>query len=561
MARSIWILIFVFAVSAIRPAAAQHHASSGDAATHRYDNLGTHHRSVTISSDASSADLAQQYFDQGMRLAYAFGRPDAVAAFREAQRLDPGCAMCYWGEAWALGPYINEPLYDEAAAPAYDAAQKAKSLAPRSSPVEQALIEAMAARYAPAAPGDAAAVEAASGGAAADEAASDTAPTRRTALDSAYADAMRDVVGRFPDDLDAATLYAEALMVLRPWDYWTGDGRPQPGTEEAVARLESVLGRSIQHAGACHLYIHIVEASPSPERAEACADRLAEGIPGASHIQHMPSHIYMQIGRYGDSVRANQKAWQMDQRARRGEAVAIYPGHNLHMLVFAGWMDGQSAVAIQAARDLARLSPADGFYPTLLLARFGRWDEVLEVKRPNDSPFDEGMWSFGRGLAHLRMERPDSARSYLHRLAGIIEEIPDSLTYGFVGHRQTDLLNMAAGILRGELAASEGRIDEAVAALERAIALEDNLAYDEPEPWPLPTRHVLGAVLLEANRPADAERVYREALLIHPENGWSLFGLAQSLSAQARDDDAAAAWSDFERAWTRADVALHASRF
>ncbi len=591
MTRSIWVLAFILAVPALRPVAAQHHGSSSDPTTHLYDNLGTHHRSITISADAASPESVQQYFDQGMRLAYAFARRDAAASFREAQRLDPNCAMCYWGEAWALGPYINEPLYDDAVASAYEAAQQAKSLTHRASPIERALIGAMAARYAPAvnaatagsASGDAAAGTAPSGGTAAfaGDAAAATGPSggdaavadvagdaapgpalpSRAALDSAYADAMRDVVHRFPDDLDAAALHAEALMVLRPWDHWTPDGLPQPGTDEAIAMLEGVLARDILHAGACHLYIHIVEASPVPERAEACADHLAAGIPGASHIQHMPSHIYMNIGRYGDSVRANQIAWQMDQRAHRGEAVAIYPEHNLHMLVFAGWMDGQSAVAIQAARDLARISTADAFYPTVILARFGRWDEVLEMGRPADDPFQEAMWSFGRGLSHLRMDQPDSARSYLERLAHINEATPDSLTYGFVGHRQTDLLNMASGILRGELAASEGRYADAVEALEQAIVHEDNLAYDEPEPWPMPTRHVLGAVLLEADRPADAERVYREALNIHPANGWSLYGLAQSLAAQGRDDESIDAWSDFERVWARADVALHSSRF
>ena len=535
MYRFLIVLTGVLSTLVVLPAAAQHHASTSAPAMHLYDNLGAHHRPVTTTSAE-----AQRYFDQGMRLAFAFGRSDAAAAFREAQRLDPNCAMCYWGEAWSLGPYINEPLYDEARVPAHEAARKARSLAGGATPIEQALIDAMGVRYAPP---------------------QDAPSSDRASLDAAYADAMREVVRRFPEDLDATALHAEALMVLRPWDHWTADGGPQPGTEEALTVLESVLDRDLEHAAACHLYIHLVEASPRPERAEACADHLAAGIPGASHIQHMPSHIYMNVGRYADSVRRNQIARQMDQRAARGEAVAIYPEHNLHMLVFAGWMDGQSAVSLQAARDLARLSPPDAFYPVVVLARFGRWDEVLEVSGPVEPPFQAGMWSFARGLAHLRLDDADSSRFYRDRLSSTARATPDSLLWGFVGHRQADLLNIAAGILSGEVAASEGRFDEAVAALEEAIAVEDRLAYDEPEPWPLPSRHVLGAILLEADRAAEAERVYREALEIHPENGWSLFGLARSLTMQDKNEEAAAAWSRFDEAWARADVALYGSRF
>ncbi len=526
-------LACVLALVATSPAAAQHHGSAEEPAVRLYDNLGPFQRPITT----ASAD-AQQYFNQGMRLAFAFGRREAAASFKMAQQHDPDCAMCYWGKAWALGPYINEPMYDEAVPRAYESIQTARDLAGGASDVEKDLIEAMAARYA-----------------ATPEAAD------RPALDSAYADAMRDVVRRYPHDLDAGALFGEALMVLRPWDHWTSEGLPQPGTEEAVAVLESVLGRDIKHAGACHLYIHLVEASPAPERAEACADYLADGIPGASHIQHMPSHIYMNIGRYGDSVRANQRALRMDQRAREGQAVAIYPEHNLHMLVFAGWMDGQSAVAIQAARDLAKISSADAFNPILLLTRFGRWDEVLALAARPDERLEEGLWSFARGMAHLRLARQDSAAWYRNRLASITADTPDSLTYGFFGHRQADLLQMASGILNGELAAAEGRFEDAMRELEQAMVLEDNLTYDEPEPWPLPVRHVLGAIQLEAGRPRMAEQTYRDALLDHPMNGWSLYGLAQSLEAQGKSAEAAAVRADFEEAWSRADVWLKSSRF
>lgn len=499
-----------------------------------YSNLGPYTRPVTTSSS-----LAQRYFNQGLRLAYAFGRPQAVRSFREAQRHDPHCAMCYWGEAWALGPYINEKMDPKAGVQAYQAIQKAKGLVPQQTNAnEQALIEAMALRYAP-----------------------DPTPENRATLDRAYAAAMGEVVRRFPQDLDAGALFGEALMVLSPWDHWTREGQPKPGTEEAVAVLESILARNIKHPGACHLYIHLMEASPTPEQAEACADLLADQIPGASHIQHMPSHIYMHIARYGDAVRTNQNAWQVDQQAAHDQAIAIYPAHNLHMLIYAGWMDGQSAVALQAARDLAKLSPDNAFYPSLILTRFGRWDEVLALSQPEDA-FQQGFWHFAQGMAHLQKAHPDKAHLHLDHLTRIAQATPDSLTYWYFGKiHQADLLTIAQGILEGELATFEGRDDDAVQALEQAVSLEDSLAYAEPEPWPLPVRQVLGAVLLELDQPVQAERVYREDLEDHPHNGWSLIGLAQSLEAQDKPKQATEARSAFEKAWARADVWLPASRF
>jgi len=334
--RRLLLFAFLLAVLAVGSARAQEAPSP---TVPLYDNLGPHGRVIS-----TSVPMAQRYFDQGMQLTYAFGRGDAVPSFRAAQQHDPDCAMCYWGEAWALGPYINEAMDSTAGVEAYQAIQQAKRLAGTARAHEQALIEAMAARYAP-------------------------IPTEenRAVLDSAYADALRDVVRRFPHDLDAGAFFGEAVMVLRPWDHWTADGQPQPGTHEALAILESVLARDVKHPGACHLYIHLVEASPDPARAEVCADHLGAAIPGASHIQHMPSHIYMHIGRYGNSVRANQKAWLVDQQAAQGRAVGIYTGHNLHMLLFAGWMDGQSAVALQAAEDLAKISSASAFYPVRLM--------------------------------------------------------------------------------------------------------------------------------------------------------------------------------------------------
>ncbi len=521
------------------PLAGQHadHGASAAATSDSvplYDMLGTQSRTIT-----TTVPLAQRYFDQGLRLTYGFGHDEAVKSFREAIRRDPACAMCAWGVAWSLGPYINAGRDSAKLVDAWIAIQDAKRLARSRGAVtdaERALIEAMSTRY-------------------------EKVPNRTRApkLDSAYANAMRDVVRRFPHDLDAATLFAEALMVLRPWDQWTREGLPKPGTEEVLAVLESVLGRDIRHPGACHLYIHAVEASRQPERAEACAELLGDAIPAASHVPHMPSHIWMRIGRYGDGVRANQRAWHADQMAVQGRGVQIYPTHNLHMLLFAASFDGQSAVAWQAAKDLARISKQTSFYVPLVLARFGRWEDLLELRDVPENAFHRGIWEHTRGLALLRTGQADSAAAYLEALDARLAETPDSLR--FRGHPQRALLGIARGILAGEVAASWSDWDTAVGALEAALPLEDSLRYDEPEPWITPVRHVLGAVLLEADRPKEAERVYREALADHRENGWSLFGLEQALRAQRRDAEADEVAARFRKAWVRADVWIWGSRF
>ena len=496
-----------------------------------YDGLGTYSRRIT-----TREPLAQRYFDQGMRLTFGFGHPEARRAFREAVRIDPECAMCHWGLAWSLGPYINGPRPDSASAvEAHAAARRAVALKRSATPAEQALIDAMAVRYAP-------------------------VPTRdnRARLDSAYARAMRDVVRHVPDDLDAGALLGEALMVLRPWDQWTRTGDPQPGTDEVLAVLESVLARDLRHPGACHHYIPATEASRDAGRAARCADLLGDVIPGASHIPHMPSHTYMRIGRYADAVRANQRAWHADQRAAYGGAPGIYPPHNLHMMLLAASYDGQSAVAAQAARDLARQFPEHGFYAVLVPVRFGRWEEILEMRPLTLNAFQRGMDHFARGMAHLGLGRADSAATYRDSLRSTLDSTAESARYR--GHPQRSLLGIALAILDAERSATEGRHDVAVATLRGALPLEDSLEYDEPEPWPMPIRHVLGAILLESGRPGDAEAVYREDLQVHPDNGWSLFGLARALSAQGREADAREVMQQFERSWARADVWLRGSR-
>ena len=509
------------------PATAQHEAhapAAGDSTIRLFDNLGPHARTVTT----RSAD-AQRYFDQGMRLGYGFGMPEARRSFEAAIAADPECAMCHWGLAWTLGPYVNEGIDSANEVRAAAAAQQARRHARRATPVERALIDAMALRY-----------DARRGS------------EHDASLDSAYANAMREAYRRFPDDLDVASLFAESLMVLRPWDYWTRTGEPQPGIEELMTVLERALAADLRHPGTCHLYIHATEASREPARAERCAELLVDGMPGASHMRHMPSHTYMRIGRYGDAVRSNQLAWIADQQAGYGGATAIYPSHNLHMLLFAAAYDGQSGVSIQAARDLAREHDWSDWQVPMVLARFGRWQEILDLP-PAPSGFDAAIGTYARGLARLRTGEAGLARMDLAALqAAATDSAADTWSRA--------LLGIAHAILASEVARGEGRFDDAIATLEGARPFEtDSLKYDEPEPWLVPLRQVLGATQLEAGRAADAEATYRGELETHPENGWSLHGLYLALDAQNKDAEAAEVLARFRRAWSRADVDIRGS--
>lgn len=495
-----------------------------------YGTLGDWKRPVTTSSE-----VAQAYFDEGLQLVYAFGIETAVHSFRAGRTEDPACAMCWWGEARALGPYLNGGMGPEAEREAYGVIQEALSLVPEhTTPVEAALIEAMAIRY----------VE-------------DPEDEPRARLDSLYADAMGEVAQRFPDDLDVQTFWAESLMLLRPRRGWVE--LDDPSVREILEILEPILEEDLAHPGACHLYIHLVEASGEPERAEPCSDLLADAIPGASHIQHMPSHIYMTIGRYGDAVRHNLRARHADERAAYGGVPGIYPAHNLHMLVFSSVFDGQSAIALQAARDLARVSAQHAFYLPVTLAIFGRWDEVLELHERPEDPFLEGMWRWARAMAHLRTGREGSAGDELDRLRQIETEVAPEAS--FRHHSQQALLSIPRAILEGEMAAARGDPGGAIRALQEAVQAKDALIYDEPEPWHLPPRLVLGALLLEMDRPQEAENVYRAALEQHPSLGWALFGLTRALERQGRVGAAEDVRGDFEEAWARSDIWLRASRF
>ena len=487
--------------------------------------LGVFKRPITTSSSE-----AQAYFNQGFQLMYAYGKQDATRSFREAEKRDPNCAMCYWGEAWSWGSYLNGAMQSWEAPYAYTASRKALELAPgHTTPEERDLIDAIQLRY----------VE-------------HFTPDKRRDQDQAYAEAMHKLAEKYSNDLDVATLYADSLFIMEPRQGWRDINSANVKRIQAV--LEGVLKIDPEHVGACHLYIHLTEATTVPGKAEACADSLGEKIPGASHLNHMPAHTYNQIGRWGDSVRANIEAFHSDQKSKIGEGFAIYPDHNLHMLLFAASMDGQGAVAMQAANDYFTLN-GKNLMQVLTRIRFGRFDQVLEIKeRPKDE-IDAGIWDFGQGYAHLRNGEKEFARAYSERL----HKSAETSKAVFRGHSAHDVLGVLDGILAGEIYRSSGDLDKAIASFERSVERYDSIVYDEPEPLPFAARHWLGAALLEAKRYPDAERVYREELKRHPKNGWSLYGLKAALEAQGKPSTDVA--KEFAESWSRSDTWIEASRF
>ncbi len=513
-----------------------------------FDDLGTHHHAIS-----TDVPLAQRYFDQGLILAYGFNHAEALRSFEAAAKLDPNCAMCFWGQAFVRGPNINKPMDDADVAAAYAAAQKALALSATVSAREQAYIEALAQRYAPAPVAD------------------------RSALDRAYAEAMRGVVKRHGEDLDARALFAEAQMDLMPWDYWTKDLEPKPATSEVIATLEGILKEDPAHVGAIHFYIHIVEASTTPERAEPYADRLRNLVPGAGHLVHMPSHIYIRVGRYHDASVANELAASADesyiaQCNAQGFYPALYYPHNIHFLWFSSAMEGRSAVSIEAARKLARNIPIEQipqlpflefFLPMPLfgLVQFGKWDEILaEPAPPGELIYWTAIWHYARGLAYLAQGDFAAAKGEGAALTTIsksddLEAMEVPLLMG------KSLIFIATDILNGELAGAERLYSEQINALKMAVERQDALPYMEPPYWYYPVRQSLGVALLNAEQPAQAEAVYSRDLEINRENARSLYGLAQSLRAQHRDAEAAQATKRFTQAWSRADVTLTTSRF
>ena len=515
----------------------------------RLDGLGTQHMPVTTKSSES-----QYFFDQGLRLNTGFNHSEALRAFKEAARLDPDNAMAYWGWALVLGPNLNLPMQDAVVAQAYRAIQQAVALKQRVSAREGDYIDALAVRYAASPEAD------------------------RAALDAAYAEAMAALVARYPDDLDAATLYAAAIMNTNPWDYWYRDGSPKPHTRIVLDTLASVLERNPQHAAANHYWIHTVEAY-RPELGETAADRLRPMMPGAGHLVHMPSHIYMRLGRYQESWTVNVAAALADEsyisqcNAQGIVPIAYYP-HNIHFQVWSAMFLGNSAKAMQTARKIeAKMPPHirdnpfgvnESFrsQPMFAMVRFGLWEQVLrEQEPPADALSMRGIWHYGRGMAYTHTGQRRPAGKELKELRQQQAAVAGQPGYnvGF-GAAQT-LLAIAGHVLEGEMLARAGDFDAALGHLDRGVRLEDSLLYNEPPDWYFPVRHILGAVLLEAGRAAEAEVVYWEDLRRNPANGYALFGLKQSLEAQDKLADLPEVDRRLAAAWREADVTLTSSRY
>jgi tetratricopeptide (TPR) repeat protein len=501
--------------------------------------------------------LAQRYFDQGLILSYGFNHAEAARSFRKAQTLDPTCAMCFWGEALVLGPNINAPMGPSLTRQASVAVEKALALKGAANPKERALIQAVATRY------------------------SKEVLTDRSPLDMAYAKAMRGVAKQFPDDPVISALLAEALMDLHPWDFWNKQGEAKPWTREIVSTLEAALDKAPDQPLANHLYIHTMEASLHPDNAIPSAERLPDLVPGSGHLVHMPAHIFIRVGRYLDAVLANQRAVQVDKQYlshSHEESIytAAYVPHNYHFLWAAAVKIGREQLAMQAALDTAaQVKPAmmrdpdfggtlQHFWsiPLYTLAVFGHWPEILaEPAPPEDLRYPTAVWHYIRGMALVRHGKFEAAQQELVRLTDIGRDPAVAKLSILNLNGVATILNIAKAVLAGEIAAGHGDYETAVRQLQLAVQLEDGLNYTEPKDWYQPSRQVLGAVLLEAGKAGEAERVFREDLQDHPQNGWSLLGLEQSLRAQEKTAEAEIANRAFQEVWGEADVTLTTARF
>ena len=492
---------------------------------------------------------AQQFFDQGLRLIYAFNHDEAARSFQRAADLDPKLAIAYWGVAEAVGPNYNDPASDDRFLAAHQAIQKAADLSSGASPVEQAYIQAMALRF-PA----------------------DSKADRRRAAE-AYHDAMRDVAKKFPDDLDAATLFAESGMDLHPWGLWHHDGTPEAGTEEIVTTLESVIKRDPNHMGAVHYYIHAVEASPSPERALAGANKLAAMAPAAGHLVHMPAHVYIRTGDYASAVKTNQEAAIVDRAyIKASGAQGLYPmmyySHNLHFIAMCSAMNGDYAEAQKNAAMLAAhvgphvkdMPPLEGFMtiPIAVDVRFHKWDEILKMPQPSaDMKTTTVFWHFARGMALAAKGKISEAEVEHKAVAEAEANTPEDVVFAMpVNNKAKVVLAVARDVLGGKIALAKKDNAAAIALLQKAVAVQDSLKYSEPEDWFFPVRESLGAALLVNNDAAGAEKVFREDLDRHPRNPRSLFGLEQALKAQNRDYDAEFVQKQFQASWKGGPVQL-----
>ncbi len=530
-----------------------------------FGNMGKYHFAVKTGSET-----AARYFDQGIKMVYGFNMGEAHRAFSEAAHLDTNFVMAYWGKALAIGPNINDPKPDKIREQsAYEAIQKAMKLRHSTNRKEQDLVEAMATRFA------------------------DSTAVNRDSLNIVYAAAMTALAQRYPTDNEVLTLYADAVMNTTPWDYYDKQGTPRPGIPEAVRALEQVIANDWNHPGAHHLYIHIVEASKTPDRGVASADVLGSLIPASGHLIHMPSHIYIRVGRYSDAEDCNRLAIERDEEyitncLAQGEYPLGYYPHNIHFLWSAATFQGKSEMAIDAAEKLARRAP-EGMaskmeylqtfeaVPLQAYVRFGKWNEILTTPAPADELQQlKLIWHYARGIAYTRRGMLDRVAgelaamdtlsiSFLKTVHGKMEEQSKGKPLGKVDSIQLALLRdltiITSSVVKGELLAAQRNYPAAIEALERAVVAEDNLPYSEPANWHQPVRQVLGAVLLEAGQAQKAEQAYREDLALNRNNGWSLFGLYQSLKAQGREAEAKTTLAKFKDAWNEADVELRSSRF
>lgn len=523
-------------------------APASAAEPRRFEGLGSHHRQISTQSEE-----AQRFFDQGLAFLYSFNHDEALRSLKHAASLDPQCAAIDWATALANGPHINFPMVDEAhARAASEALERARRNLDRASPLERDLIRALETRYA------------------------DPQPEDRRPLDVAYATAMRGLWQKYPQDADIGALFAEALMDLWPWDLWTSGGEPKEDTLEVLATLEKVLALQPDHPLALHLYVHALEASPYPERAALAAERLRDLQPALGHMVHMPSHIDVRLGQWQRAIEANERSIRADAAYRElspeQDFFRLYMAHNHHMLAFAAMMSGKEKRATDAISQMLSEIPApwleknavmaDGMFamPYEVHLRFGRWDAMLAEPEPAANlPIARTFRHFARGVAFAAKDRVADARAEQQAFASARAALPEKAM--FVMNPAAKVLAVAEAMLEGEILYREKRVEEAVAALEEAVRREEELRYIEPPDWIQPVRHVLGATLMDAGRPVEAERVYRYDLVRHPHNGWSLHGLWQSLAAQGKTDEAAAARALFTQAWKGADVVLTSSCF
>jgi tetratricopeptide (TPR) repeat protein len=498
---------------------------------------------------STSNPEAQKFFDQGMRLIYAFNHEEAAGSFERAAELDPKMSMAYWGLAEAVGPNYNDPADPDRYKKAHDAIAKAENLAANASASEKAYIAAMALRF-PA----------------------DPAADHRLAAER-YRNAMADVVKQFPDDLDAATLFAEAGMNLHPWGLWRQDGTPEGGTEDIIAALESVLKRDPNHMGAIHYYIHALEASPNPERALAAANRLAALAPAAGHLVHMPGHVYIRTGDFEAAVKTNQLAASADRAYLQASGSgglygAMYYSHNLHFIAACSSMNGNYADAHKAAEMLAThvgpmvkdIPPLEGFMtvPIAVEVRFQKWDQILAMPQPA-APMQTTtvFWHFARGMALAAKGKVAEADAEHHIVSEAADKTPPDQVFAMpVNNKAKDVLNIATNVLGAKIAQAKHDSAGAVSLLRRAVGIQDTLKYDEPPDWFYPVRESLGAVLLLNGNAAEAEKVFREDLERNPRNPRSLFGLAEALRAQNRAYDAQFVDKQFQSNWKNAVLKL-----